>query len=584
MRILMLSWEYPPKNVGGLSTHVYNISHTLAEKGNEVHVITCEEGIAPVEENDNGVWVHRVTPYKIETEDFTKWIMQLNFAMIEEGIRVIKKVGKIDVIHAHDWLAAYSAKALKWAFNIPMVCTMHATEKGRNGGISTDMQRYISSTEWLLTYESWKVVVCSNYMRDQVRSTFSMPDDKIWVIPNGVDSNEFDFDFDWLSFRRNYAEDDEKIILFLGRHVFEKGVQLIIEAAPEIVKGYNRVKFVIAGQGPMTEELQYRVKELGLEDKFLFPGYINEDVRNKLYRVSNVAVFPSLYEPFGIVALEAMAAGCPVVAADTGGLKEIIKHKVNGMKMINGLPESLKDNILELFYDEGLENYIKENAKKEVREKYTWDKVADMTMKMYELIKEETKGTIWEIEEDKKEKFTKKLSSDNNLKKQTVENLKSNKELKTNKDSKSSVNVENEDKKEAKDKDVEDKKEEDKKAEETKKIEETKKEEVKQVKDNKVKKEETTVKETLKKVKVEKVDKDNDKEAEVESKKEEKSTKKTKAKKADEKEEKPKKTRTRRTKITKKDKDEKEEKAPAKKRRGRRKKKEEPKKEEVKEK
>lgn len=395
MKILMLSWEYPPKNVGGLSTHVYNLSHELVNLGNEVHVITCEEGTAPVEENDGGVYVHRVSPYKVDTDDFTKWVMHLNFAMIEESIRLIRKLGKIDIIHAHDWLTAYAAKVLKWSYKIPTICTMHATEKGRNNGIRTEMQRYISSAEWMLNYEAWKVVVCSTYMKNEILNTFSIPEDKVWIIPNGVNLKEFDFEFDWLTYRRKFAEDDEKIVFFIGRHVFEKGIQLLIDASYNIIQGYNKVKFVIAGKGPMTEELKSKVRNMGLADKFIFAGYMNNDGRDKLYKVSNVVVLPSLYEPFGIAAIEAMACGCPVVVADTGGFSEIVEHKYNGMKMINGDVNSLKDNVLKLLNDEELCKYLKENAFKTVSENYTWSKVAELTVKMYELVKEEAEGTEW---------------------------------------------------------------------------------------------------------------------------------------------------------------------------------------------
>lgn len=397
MKILMLSWEYPPKNVGGLSNHVYYLSHSLANMGHEVHVVTCEEGTAPIKENDNGVLIYRVAPYKIETQDFTKWTMQLNFAMIEECIRLIKDIGMMDIIHAHDWLTAYAAKTLKWAFKIPMVCTIHATEHGRNNGVRTDMQRYISSVEWMLTYESWKVIACSNYMRIQIKDVFSTPWEKIWNIPNGVEPEEFQLEFDNKDFRRKYAKDDEKIVFFVGRHVFEKGVHILIDAVSKIVERYDKVKFIIAGTGPMTEELNDRVLSMRLKDKVLFTGYMDEKSKNKLYKAADVAIFPSLYEPFGIVALEGMAAGCPIVVSDVGGFSEIVEHKVNGMKFIPGLAESLKDNVLELLSNEELAETLKENAYKCVYEKYSWDSVARLTMKMYEQVKDEAKGTEWEF-------------------------------------------------------------------------------------------------------------------------------------------------------------------------------------------
>jgi len=402
MKILMLSWEYPPKTVGGLANHVYNLSKSLVNMGHEVHVITSEYGEALKDQVEEGVFVHRAAPYNIETDDFTKWVMHLNFSMIEEGIRLVNKFGGFDIVHAHDWLSLYSGKAIKGIFNVPMVCTIHATEYGRNGGIRTDMQRYISSAEWFLTYESWKVIACSDYMKNEIRNVFNLPEEKIWVIPNGVDGESFNLEFDYESFRRNYALDEEKIVFYVGRHVYEKGIHLLIEAAPDILREYNNTKFVIAGKGPMTEELKNRVKALGIEEKVMFTGYMSDETRNKLYKVSNAAVFPSLYEPFGIVALEAMAAECPVIVSDTGGLGEIITHKYNGMKIITGVVDSVRDNVVELLKNEQLAEYVKKNALKDVYVKYTWNKIAEHTNLVYKRVKEE------EVEKEQhKEEYSK---------------------------------------------------------------------------------------------------------------------------------------------------------------------------------
>lgn len=408
MKILMLSWEYPPKNVGGLSTHVYNLSQALKGQGHEVHIITCEEGTAPVFEEDNGVVVHRVTPFNIPTDDFTKWVMHLNFAMIEEGIRIIKEVGRFDVIHAHDWLVAHCAKVLKWSYKIPVISTIHATEMGRNGGIRTELQRYISSTEWLLSYEAWKVIVCSNYMKSQVQELFHTPEDKVWIISNGVEAEEFDIEFDKKEFKENYVKEDENIVFFVGRHVYEKGVHLLIESAHKILEQAPNTKFIIAGQGPMTAELKDKVYQQNLNDKFIFVGYIDSLTKNKLYKVAEVAVFPSIYEPFGIVALEAMAAGCPVVVSDTGGLGEIINHEVNGLKMLNGVSNSLSDNVIRILKDKDLSLKLRNEAYNTIHNQFSWKKVAQVTEEVYKIIKEEAKGTEWEVVENSDNEVIKK--------------------------------------------------------------------------------------------------------------------------------------------------------------------------------
>ena len=395
MKILMLSWEYPPKTVGGLSEHVCNLSRELTKLGDEIHVITCEEGAALEEDYDNGIHVHRVSPLKLQNDDFIKWVMHLNFAILEKAINLITDLGKFDIIHAHDWLTLYSAKVLKKSFTIPMVCTIHSTEYGRNNGIRTDIQKYISSAEWTLTFEAWKIVTCGHYMRHEIYNLFKVPWEKIWIIPNGINPQIYKFDFDWLPFRRQYAMDNEKLILFIGRHVYEKGIHLLAEASYRIVNEYGNVKFVIAGTGPMTNEINNKVHCMGLQDRFIFPGYIDMETKNRLYKVADTAVFPSLYEPFGIVALEAMAAECPVVVSDTGGLGELIQHEENGLKAITGVADSIADNIIRILGDEELANHIKQNALKVVNEKYTWDKVAVITNNMYEMVKEEKKSKEW---------------------------------------------------------------------------------------------------------------------------------------------------------------------------------------------
>lgn len=404
MKVLMMSWEYPPKNIGGLSNHVYFLSQSLKKLGHEVHIITCKEGEASLYEEDSGVFVYRIVPYNLDGEDFTKWVMHMNFAMAEAAAKLINTAGKFDIVHAHDWLSLYSARFVKWTYNIPLVCTIHATEHGRNRGIWTDTQRYISSAEWLLTFESWKVIVCSHYMKEEIKNIFSLPEDKIYVIPNGINKEIFDIQFDNMKFRRKYAKDDERIVFYIGRHVYEKGIQLLIEAAADIINKYHNVKFVIAGTGTMTDELRERAKMLKLSEKAIFTGYMSDEEKIKMYRVSDIAVFPSLYEPFGIVALESMAAGCPVVVSDVGGFKEIIEHKVNGMKTIGGSKDSLKDNILMLLENEKLRDFIVENGYNFISANYNWDNIARDTERLYDKIQEEAKGTEWEVKNEKTKK------------------------------------------------------------------------------------------------------------------------------------------------------------------------------------
>ena len=384
MKILMLTWEYPPRVVGGISRVVYDLSHRLKKDGHEVTVVTYRDGEVPYYEDDKGVKVYRVDNYMIQPNNFIDWILQLNFNMVERASQIIAEQGKFDVIHAHDWLVANAAKTLKHSFDIPIVATIHATEAGRNSGIREPNQKYINDTEWMLTYEANEVIVNSNYMKSEVQRLFGLPFEKINVVPNGVNLNKFTgMDRDY-SFRRKYAMDNEKIILFMGRLVYEKGVQNLIAAMPKVLASYHDAKLVIAGKGGMLDELKAQADYLGISNKVYFAGYMNGKDVERMYKAADISVFPSTYEPFGIVALEGMLAERPIVVSDAGGLGEIVEHRVTGMKSYCGNPNSIADSILELLFNPELCDNIVKNAKIKVKENYNWQKIAQDTHFTYQ--------------------------------------------------------------------------------------------------------------------------------------------------------------------------------------------------------
>ncbi len=385
MKILMLTWEYPPRIVGGIARVVHDLSKRLIKDGHEVTVVTYRDNAdVPEYENDKGVNVYRVDNYIIHPNNFIDWILQLNFNLVSKATEIINKEGGFDVIHAHDWLVANAAKALKNAYGIPVVATIHATEAGRNSGIHDDTQRYINDTEWMLTYEASEVIVNSNYMKNELQRLFGLPYEKINVIPNGINLSNFtgiERDYD---FRRQYAMDNEKIILYVGRLVYEKGIQHLIAAMPKVLSNYHDAKLIIAGRGGMMDQLRQEASNLGLNNKIYFTGYLDSKQVQKMYKCADVAVFPSTYEPFGIVALEAMLAGVPTVVSDVGGLDEIVTHGVDGMKAYAGNANSIADSITALLYDHQLATNVAKKAKQKVKEQFNWEKIAQDTHFTYE--------------------------------------------------------------------------------------------------------------------------------------------------------------------------------------------------------
>jgi glycogen(starch) synthase len=373
--------------------HVYDLSTTLARGGMDVTVITVnDQGVAEREELD-GVKVLRVYPYDLPSRDIVNWAVQLNVAMLEKAIQAINREGPFHIIHAHDWLVAHAGRALKHSYQIPLIATIHATEYGRNNGLHNDVQRDISNIEWWLTYEAWKVICCSRYMVGELSRVFNLPRDKVVHIPNGVHAARIRDRQVPADFKNRFALPYEKIIYYVGRLVREKGVQVLIDAAFKILSYEPDAKFVIAGTGPYENYLRNKARDMGLGDKMLFTGYISDDDRDMLYLAADVAVFPSLYEPFGIVALESMAAGTPVVVSDSGGLAEIVEHEVDGLHAITGSANSLADQLLRVLKNDILAKKLRENALRKVKTLYDWRVIADRTIEVYETVtRENTAG------------------------------------------------------------------------------------------------------------------------------------------------------------------------------------------------
>jgi glycosyltransferase involved in cell wall biosynthesis len=400
MRVMMLSWEYPPRIVGGISPHVYDLSQELQRKGIEVHVVTKATPNAPDEETQpSGVQVHRVHLAE-KPNDFLHEIQLLNQATdlrVRQLLEDWRPGGQPTIFHAHDWLSLDAARELKYEYKLPMVATVHATEAGRHGGIHNDTQRYIHEQEYWLTYEAWRIIVCSEFMKNEVTRLFDSPADKVDVIYNGVDAERFEFEWseeERAAHRAKLALPDEKIVMYVGRFVREKGIQVLLNAANVVLAQEPKTKFLIVGGGH-RERFESFLDWAGLREKVLFTGFMANRSLHQLYRVADVAVFPSLYEPFGIVALEGMAAGAPVVASDAGGLKEVVKHDETGTLSFAGNPESLAWGILHVLRDPERARRLGEKAKQRLRKDFDWSGIADRTIAVYDRVWNEFLDSYW---------------------------------------------------------------------------------------------------------------------------------------------------------------------------------------------
>jgi glycosyltransferase involved in cell wall biosynthesis len=395
MKILVLAWEFPPRIVGGIARHVAELYPEVVKLGHEVHLITVEFGYAPNYEIVNGIHVHRVPV--ASGNDFFHWVVNMNDSMGLQGGKLIQEWGSFDLIHAHDWLVGDAAIALKHTFKIPTIATIHATEYGRHNGIYNDTQRYISNKEKLLAYNSWRVIVCSDYMRHEIERALETPWNKIDTVYNGIHAAKKQRypNINYDAFRRHFAEEGEKIVYYVGRMTYEKGVSVLLNAAPRVIKEmHGYVKIVIVGGGN-TDNLKQQAWNLGIWDKCYFTGFMSDEDLDKFQTIADCAVFPSLYEPFGIVALESFAAKVPVVVSNTGGLPEVVQHSKTGIVTYTNNPDSLAWGILEILHNPDYAKYLVDNAYEDLARRFNWEKLAKQTETVYQVVVRERLAVNW---------------------------------------------------------------------------------------------------------------------------------------------------------------------------------------------
>ncbi|MBM3668164.1 MAG: glycosyltransferase family 4 protein [Actinobacteria bacterium] len=387
MRVLILSWEYPPLIEGGLARHVRKLSEGLVERGVEVHVLTRGGEESPPQEEMNGVRVHRVRePTRpLDLNEFVAWVERMNSDMLAAGVELGDRLS-FDIVHGHDWLVANACDHLAKRFGAPLVTTIHATEHGRHQGwVDKHPQVYIHGVERWIANRSDRVIACSTFMREQIVDVFGVPEASVEVIPNGIDPQDIQpqDDAELRRLRAEFAAPDEPLILLVGRLVYEKGFQFALEALPTIIERLPKTHFVVAGSGTHERELRRQAEELDLMEHGTFVGWIGDDVLHSLYAIADVCVVPSLYEPFGLVALEAMASSCPCIVADTGGLREVVPHDEVGLRFRARDPESLAEMTIRVLEDAELCRRLTAEAFQHLR-RFDWADVAERTAGVYD--------------------------------------------------------------------------------------------------------------------------------------------------------------------------------------------------------
>jgi glycogen(starch) synthase len=384
VRILHCTWEYPPVIYGGLGRHVHALAESQARQGHDVVVLTQYAPHHPVDERVNGVRILRVPPdapiVPLDEAHLLTWVASFESALTRGAIALARQ-WRADVVHGHDWMVAHTASAVRDLMQAPLVMTMHATEAGRHQGwLPSDLSRTIHGVEWWATYQAQRVIVCSEHMRWEVDQLFATPRTKTVVIPNGVDLEAWQVSRSAIAkVRATYGR---PLIVYTGRLEWEKGVHTLIDALYELRR--EPWTAVIAGRGSKEPDLRGEVRRRRLGRRIHFAGWLPELEVRQLVAAADTVVVPSIYEPFGIVALEAAAAGAPLVVAASGGLAEVVEDPVTGRSFEPGDARSLAAAVRDTITHPGIARRRARELRLRVASDFGWPTIAEQTIGVYQ--------------------------------------------------------------------------------------------------------------------------------------------------------------------------------------------------------
>lgn len=390
MRVLHVSWEYPPIVYGGLGRHVQALTQAQAARGDDVTVLTQTSDRTMSISQEDGIRVirapHDPPEVPLGEDTLLAWVLGMQTGMIRAAGGAGSFASEsFDVVHAHDWVTAHAGIALRDILGArALVATIHATEAGRHQGwLPGPLSDTIHSIEHWLVHEADGVIACSHPMREEVVQLFAPRADHVSVIANGIDVQRWRAEPDRLTHAREVHARTGPLIVFVGRLEWEKGAHTLIDALPRLRRRIPGVRAVIAGRGGHADELQRQVRARRLASVVDFVGWLPEAELHGLVAAADALVVPSLYEPFGMVALEGAALGAPLVVARTGGLAEFVDDGETGRVFEPGDAESLADAVTEAIRDPEGSRSMAKAARRKAQESYGWPLIAEQTDEAY---------------------------------------------------------------------------------------------------------------------------------------------------------------------------------------------------------
>lgn len=389
MKILMFGWEFPPYSSGGLGTACYGLTKSLSRHNVDItfvlpyvpndsecdflNMVSTHVKIKPVN-SLLGPYLtsksyHKIRSGKYQSSIYGQSLFDEVYRYSEEAKRIAMEED-FDIIHCHDWMtfkAGINAKKIK---NRPLVVHVHSTEFDRTGGNYINQYVYDLEKEGMENADA--VIAVSNFTKNKIVQHYGINPDKISVVHNAVDLNGS-------SARRFVVKKHDKIVLFLGRITLQKGPDYFLYAAKRVLEQDPDVKFIIAGSGDMEHFIIEKTAELGLSKNVLFAGFLQGIEIEKAYKMADLYVMPSVSEPFGITALEAMGNGTPVLISKQSGVSEVIQHCLTAdFWDVN----DIANKILAALRYKALHQSLKEHGSFEIR-KFNWDVPAMKCIEIY---------------------------------------------------------------------------------------------------------------------------------------------------------------------------------------------------------
>jgi glycogen(starch) synthase len=393
MRVLIVSWEYPPVVIGGLGRHVHALARRLVAAGHQVRVLSrqpagTDASTHPTEEElADGVRVLRVAedPAHLEFErDMVAWTLAMSHGMVRAAPCWLKN-WRPDVVHAHDWLVAHAAIGVADLLEVPLVATLHATEAGRHAGwLTSVVSQQVHSVEWWLAQRADALITCSEAMRAEVACLFERDPGEIHVLHNGIEPRRWRVrraEVD--AMRDRYVPDRAPLLLYFGRLEYEKGVHDLIAALPRIRHAHPGTRLLVAGTGTQTEFLVEQTRTHRVRRAVRLVGHLPDRALAALLAAADAVVLPSRYEPFGMVALETAAAGTPLVASTVGGLGEVVHDGVTGLSFAPADLAGIAAAVSTVLSDPKAAAVRARAARARLRSEFDWDRIAEATAGVY---------------------------------------------------------------------------------------------------------------------------------------------------------------------------------------------------------